>query len=201
MFTGIVEGLGTVRALARDLQAARLAVELCAGLEHDCPVGASLAINGCCLTVVRREGTAVEFDVGPETLALTNLGGLHAGDAVNLERPLAAAGRLGGHFVQGHIDGVARVMRVEQSGEWVGMWFELAPELARYVVRKGSVAVDGVSLTVVDALPRAFSVALIPHTLNCTTLGRRRVGDPVNVETDILGRYVWKFLEAARLPA
>jgi riboflavin synthase len=201
MFTGIVEGLGRVSSLVRQPSGARLKVELCASLDADCQVGASLAINGCCLTVVKLQERTVEFDVVPESLARTNLGLLAVGHQVNLERPLAANGRLGGHFVQGHIDCVARVARIDRADEWVTMWFDLPSAFARYLVPKGSVAVDGVSLTVVETLPEAFSVALIPHTLANTTLGQRGVSDPVNIETDILGRYVWKFLEAARSTA
>ena len=138
------------------------------------------------------------FEAGPETLARTNLGELAAGDPVNLERPLVAGGRLGGHFVQGHIDGTATVVEVTGDGEWVTMWFEAPAALAAGLVPRGSVAVDGVSLTVVEVVANRFSVALIPHTLEVTTLGIRQAGARVNIETDILAKYVQKLVGGDR---
>lgn len=158
-------------------------------------MGDSIAINGCCLTVVDLSDGQWGFQAGTETLSKTNLGRLRAGDPVNLERSLPVDGRIGGHFVQGHVDGVGHVERIEKEGEWVKMWFQVPEFLARLMVPKGSVAVDGVSLTVVDAEPERFSIALIPHTLEVTTLGVRNVGDTVNIETDILGKYVQKLLQ------
>jgi riboflavin synthase len=134
------------------------------------------------------------FQAGTETLSKTNLGRLRTGDAVNLERSLPVSGRLGGHFVQGHVDGIGHVDVVDRDGEWVTMWFRVPEALATLMVSKGSVAVDGISLTVVNVERDRFSVALIPHTLSVTTLGIRRAGDPVNIETDILGKYVQKLL-------
>ncbi|MEX0716033.1 MAG: riboflavin synthase [Planctomycetaceae bacterium] len=197
MFTGLVEARGTVCEMHPAGDAAQLAVEVPPALTESARLGDSLAINGCCLTVVAIEGNRLAFDAGSETLTRTNLGALAAGDAVNLERPLAADGRLGGHFVQGHIDGTGTVERLDRAGEWITMWFRVPPPLARQMVSKGSVAVDGISLTLVDVEADRFSVALIPHTLEVTTLGTRQIGDRVNIETDILGKYVEKMLAGA----
>ena len=153
-----------------------------------------MAINGCCLTAVAVDRNRWSFQAGSETLSKTNLGRLQPGDAVNLERALRVDGRFGGHFVQGHVDGVGRVERIDRQGDWVTMWFQAPEPLARQLVPKGSVAVDGVSLTVVEVARDRFSVALIPHTLEMTTLGLRRPGDEVNIETDILGKYVQQML-------
>jgi riboflavin synthase len=155
-----------------------------------------VAVNGCCLTAVEVDGGRWTFQAGAETLSKTNLGRLRAGDAVNLERALPANGRFGGHIVQGHVDGVGTVRSVERRGEWVDMAFTVTPAVARQLVPKGSVAVDGVSLTVVEVGEGGFRVALIPHTLAETTLGRRAPGDVVNIETDVLGKYVEKLLVA-----
>jgi riboflavin synthase len=202
MFTGIVEGRGIVIELRPEEAAIRLAIEVPAHFLDEssasAPVrlGESVAINGCCLTVVDTAANRWAFQAGSETLAKTNLGELRPGDRVNLERALPVTGRLGGHFVQGHVDGVGRVASVVHEGEWVFMEFSVAAELARLMVPKGSVAVDGVSLTIVDAGRDRFRVALIPHTLEVTTLGTRHVGDAVNIETDILGKYVQQLLNA-----
>jgi riboflavin synthase len=201
MFTGLVEGRGVVREIRPEGAAVRLVVEVPAEMaggapgERGCRVGDSVAINGCCLTVVDVDQRAWSFEAGAETLAKTNLRRLEPGDPVNLERPLPVDGRLGGHFVQGHIDGVGEVESVERDGDWVTMWFGVPQPLARQMVAKGSVAVDGISLTLVAVESKRFSVALIPHTLEVTTLGIRQPGDAVNIETDILGKYVLKLLE------
>ena len=203
MFTGLVEGRGTIREIRPDGAAVRLVVETPAEMDGQtdgdtpCRLGDSVAINGCCLTVVEVDGLAWTFEAGAETLSKTNLGKLSEGYPVNLERPLPAGGRLGGHFVQGHVDGVGTVDSIERDGEWVTMWFHIPAELGRQMVTKGSVTIDGVSLTLVDVELERFSVALIPHTLDVTTLGVRQPGDAVNIETDILGKYVLKFMEAA----
>ena len=203
MFTGLVEGRGVVREIRAEGAAVRLIVEAPVEMaggdtgERDCRVGDSVAINGCCLTVVDVDRRDWSFEAGAETLAKTNLGRLQPGDPVNLERPLPVDGRLDGHFVQGHVDGVGEVESVERDGEWVTMWFGVPQPLARLMVAKGSVAVDGISLTLVDVEAERFSVALIPHTLEVTTLGIRQPGDAVNIETDILGKYVFKLLEAS----
>jgi riboflavin synthase len=154
-----------------------------------------VAVNGACLTVVRVEGPLVTFDVVSETVARTNLGTLQSGDAVNIERSLRAGGAIEGHLVQGHVDGIARVSRIDTGGGQWKVWFEPPVELMRYMVVKGSVAIDGISLTLVDVTDRQISVAVIPTTLQRTTLGRCRVGDTVNVETDLIARIVVRQLE------
>lgn len=199
MFTGLVEALGTVRDLRPDDAGRQLTVAVpeIAGQLH---LGESVSINGACLTVVARDEESCRFQLSPETLARTNLGELRIGDRVNLERALRVGDRLGGHLVQGHIDGVGRIAKRKNDGEWVVMEFICPPELAAQMVSKGSVAVDGVSLTVVDVGADRFSVALIPHTLAQTTLGFKGPGAVVNLETDLLGKYVWKCLQYASAP-
>jgi riboflavin synthase len=197
MFTGIVEGQGTVQSLRPEGPGVELAIapprEMLSSVD-DAHVGDSIAINGCCLTVVATRDGCWSFQAGSETLSRTSLGGLKAGDGVNLERALPASGRLGGHFVQGHIDGLGHVDSIERDGEWTTMWFRVPGRLTRQMVEKGSVAVDGASLTLVCVESDRFSVALIPHTLTVTTLARRRIGDPVNIETDIIGKYLEKLI-------
>jgi riboflavin synthase len=193
MFTGLVEGLGTVRSLSPQGNAVELAIAPPAEVNEAAQIGESVAINGCCLTVVRSNRHEWSFQAGAETLSRTNLGALKPGDRVNIERSLRVGDRLGGHFVQGHVDGLGRVDRIHRDGEWVNMHFSIPSSLARQMVVKGSVAVDGVSLTLVTVDAESFSVALIPHTLDVTTLGSRRVGDSVNLETDIIGKYLEKF--------
>ena len=195
MFTGLVEGQGTIRGLTPEGDAIRLDVELPATMTGGLGIGDSVAINGCCLTVIEIDGPVAAFQAGTETLSKTNLDKLKVGHPANLERSLPVDGRLGGHFVQGHVDGVGEVVSIDRDGEWVTMWFRVPTSLARLLVPKGSVAVDGISLTVVNVEEDRFSVALIPHTLEVTTLGIRNVGDPVNIETDILGKYVERLLE------
>jgi riboflavin synthase len=192
MFTGLVEGLGTVSRSEASGSGRRLVIsppaELHSGGRPD--LGDSIAVNGCCLTVVDLAEGAWSFDVGEESLNRTNLGSLAVGDVVNLERALAVGSRLGGHFVQGHVDGRGSVQSIAPDGEWITMRFGMPQALSRYLVEKGSIAVDGISLTVVEALKEHFSVMLIPHTLSATTLGRRKVGDVVNLEVDMLAKYV-----------
>ncbi len=195
MFTGLVEGQGTIRGIAPEGDAIRLDVELPATMTDGLGIGDSVAINGCCLTVIEIDGPVAAFQAGTETLSKTNLGKLDLGHPANLERSLPVDGRLGGHFVQGHVDGVGEVVSIDRDGEWVTMWFRVPAPLAHLLVPKGSVAVDGISLTVVNVEEDRFNVALIPHTLEVTTLGIRNVGDPVNIETDILGKYVERLLE------
>ena len=196
MFTGLVEGLGTVRQSVPAGSGRRLVVtppaEMLAGGPPQ--LGDSIAVNGCCLTIVSLEAGAWAFDVGEESLNRTNLGALVAGDVVNLERALAVGARLGGHFVQGHVDGRGTVRAIDRDGEWTTMRFGVSKDLARYMVEKGSIAVDGVSLTIVQALEDEFSVMLIPHTLAATTLGRRKVCTDVNLEVDLLAKYVERLL-------
>lgn len=193
MFTGLVEGQGVAQAIQQEDAGVRLLIEVPEEF-GDGALGESVAINGCCLTVVTAVDRVWSFQAGPETLAKTTLGRLDAGDRVNLERSLPADGRLGGHFVQGHVDGVGQVDCIEATGEWVTIWFRVPRPLTRQMVSKGSIAVDGVSLTLVGVESERFSVALIPHTLDVTTLGDKQEGDGVNIETDILGKYMDKML-------
>jgi riboflavin synthase len=196
MFTGLVEALGTVRQVDVEGAGRRLVVAA-PGLVAELATGESVAVNGACLTVVGRDAEACAFQAGPETLARTNLGALAPGDRVNLERSLRLSDRLGGHLVQGHVDGQGRIAERRREGDWELVWFDCRRELAAQMVSKGSVAVDGVSLTVVDVAADRFSVALIPHTLAHTTLGFKAVGAAVNLETDLLAKYVFKFLSQA----
>lgn len=198
MFSGIVESLGRVAALRAPRggdHPARLEIDAAALLD-DLASGASVAVNGACLTLVGRAGGAAAFDVVPETLRRTNLGGLRAGDAVNLERSLRVGDRVDGHFVQGHVDGIGTITAIDARGADHVLHVAVAPSLSSYIVPKGSISLDGVSLTVVDAAEGRFSVALIPATLERTTLGRARVGDRLNVETDLLARLVVQRLVA-----
>jgi riboflavin synthase len=192
MFTGIVEELGTVRAVRHGPAGARLDIAASAVLA-DAAIGASISVDGACLTVVELGADHWCADVVAETLARTTLGRLAAGDRVNLERPLRADGRLGGHVVLGHVDGTVPVLAIEELADGTReVRFGLTDALAPLVVEKGSVAVDGVSLTVTTVDDESFGVALIPHTLACTTLGLRRVGDRCNLEVDYLAKVVHK---------
>ena len=196
MFTGLVEALGCVACVEPD-GAGRLLAVAEPRLAAELAVGESVAVNGACLTVVHRDGDTFRFQAGPETLRRTNLGELAPGDRVNLERSLRLSDRLGGHLVQGHVDGLGHIALRERQGDWEVVWFSCPAELAAQMVPKGSVAVDGVSLTLVEVEAERFSVALIPHTLANTTLGFKPVGAAVNLETDILAKYVGKLLAAA----
>jgi riboflavin synthase len=191
MFTGIVEGTGTVAALAAaaDGSGARLEVEA-PWLAGELRLGESVAVNGCCVTVAEPTAAGFAADLVAETLRRTALGGLAAGARVNLERPVPVGGRLGGHLVQGHVDGVGRVLDRNPVGDGEEVRVELPADLERYVVEKGSIAVDGVSLTVAGIGPGWLTVALVPHTLQVTTLGDRRPGDPVQLEVDVVAKYV-----------
>ncbi|UED82994.1 riboflavin synthase [Streptomyces profundus] len=193
MFTGIVEELGEVVAVERLNDSARLRLRSKVTVE-DAVHGSSIAVNGACLTVVELGADEFTADVMAETLRRSNLAGLAAGDPVNLERPMALGGRLGGHLVQGHVDGTAEVLERVPGERWETVSFALPPALARYVVEKGSITVDGVSLTVVEAGADRFSVGLIPTTLDLTTLGHRRPGDLVNLEVDLLAKHVERLL-------
>ncbi|MFY1676041.1 MULTISPECIES: riboflavin synthase [unclassified Streptomyces] len=197
MFTGIVEELGEVAAveILRDARRFRLRGAIVTeGVSH----GDSIAVNGVCLTVVAHEGDEFTADVMAETLDRSGLGSLSVGSPVNLERPTAVGDRLGGHIVQGHVDGTGRVVERTPSDHWEIVRISLPATLARYVVEKGSVAVDGVSLTVVDVGADFFTVSLIPTTLELTTLGAKRIGDPVNLEVDVVAKYVERLMS---LPA
>lgn len=194
MFTGLIEEMGTVVRVDPVGSAAELVID-CQEVHRDATLGASIAINGCCLTVVRQEGSQLTFEAGSETLSRTNLGRLSPGQAVNLERALAAGQRMGGHYVSGHVDGLGTLVRRIDDGPWSHFFFQVDPALTRQMASKGSVAVDGISLTLVEVTEDQFSVALIPHTLSVTTLGQRQVGDAVNIETDLLAKYVQQQLQ------
>lgn len=192
MFTGLVQLLARVANVEPRSPGARLTI--CAPEFTDPVLGESIAVNGCCLTVVELTPAdgILAFDAGPETLLRTNLGQLKPGMQVNLERSLRAGDRLGGHFVTGHVDATGTLAERDGDREWSTFWFQVPEALTRQMVSKGSVAVDGVSLTLVDVEADRFSVALIPHTLRITTLGTLKPGDPVNIETDLLAKYVQK---------
>jgi riboflavin synthase len=190
MFTGLVERMGEVRRIEPDGAGGRILVLSAPGFAAELALGESVALNGACLTVITRDADTFQFQAGPETLRRTNIGELTPGDRVNLERALRLSDRLGGHLVQGHIDGVGRIIERQRQGDWETVWFACPPELTKQMVSKGSVAVDGVSLTLVDVAADRFSVALIPHTLTNTTLGFKQSGATVNLETDLVAKYV-----------
>ena len=195
MFTGLVESLGRIVAVEHEGPGIRLRVEA-APVAADATIGDSICVSGCCLSVVGIDGPRLDFQLGPETLVRTTLGRVAAGGQVNLERSLRFSDRLGGHLVTGHVDGVGSLASRVEDGDWVTCRFDAAPHLLAQMAAKGSVTVDGVSLTVVDVTPTNFSVALIPHTLACTTLGGLAVGGGVNLETDLVFKYVARWLEA-----
>lgn len=195
MFSGLIEAVGSVAALEPVPQGARLTI---ATPWSDLAAGESVAVDGVCLTVAAVSGGSLLADAGPETLRVTTLGALRTGDGVNLERALRPGDRLGGHFVQGHVDGTGRLVAIRPASDFTWMTFAFPPDHADWIIPKGAIAVDGVSLTVA-ALERAqFDVQVIPFTWTHTTLSRRRVGDAVNLEFDLLGKYA---VRAARLAA
>ncbi len=212
MFTGIIEELGEVVELSGDGESARLAVrgrvvtareagpEGRGAGEAETRHGDSIAVNGVCLTVVELRGDVFTADVMAETLKRSSLGALRTGERVNLERAVTLATRMGGHLVQGHVDGTGTVLYRAPGREWTTVRFSLPQGLARYVAEKGSIAVDGVSLTVVDVAADSFEVGLIPATLAATTLGIKDVGDPVNLEVDVIAKYVERLLETGAVP-
>jgi riboflavin synthase len=204
MFTGIIEETGVVERVRESANAIRLAVRarVCA---RGTKGGDSIAVNGCCLTVAKlqrtRGGAVLHFDLLRETWTRTNLQFAQCGSVVNLERSLVANGRLGGHFVTGHIDGVGKISRWERAAGDHVLDIAAPRDVLRYVVFKGSIAVDGISLTVANVSPRRFRIWIIPHTFEVTALRERKVGDAVNLEADILGKYVKKFLEGRKVAA
>ncbi|MFF4089359.1 riboflavin synthase [Streptomyces nigra] len=193
MFTGIVEELGHVTAVETLGDACRFRLRGPV-VTDDAKHGDSIAVNGVCLTVVDHEGDEFTADVMAETLKRSSLGALTVGSRVNLERPTAVGDRLGGHIVQGHVDGTGQVLQRTPSEHWEIVKISLPADLSRYVVEKGSITVDGISLTVVDAGPDYFTVSLIPTTLDLTTLGHKQPGDPVNLEVDVIAKYVERML-------
>ncbi|UCD71704.1 MAG: riboflavin synthase [Syntrophobacterales bacterium] len=193
MFTGLIEAIGFVSKVERRGESVRIAFSSPWGLT-EIKVGGSISVNGACLTVVGIDGKTFSVDVSKETIARTTLGGLKPTDPVNLERPLTPADRLGGHLVLGHVDGTATIAERREEGGFLTITFRTSEDLSRSMVEKGSVAIDGISLAVNEWRGVEFSVSIIPLTSQRTTIGRKRVGDKVNVETDIIGKYVQRFL-------
>ncbi|MFI5844130.1 riboflavin synthase [Catenuloplanes sp. NPDC051500] len=198
MFTGIVEELGEVVSLAGTSDDSALLTVRGPLVSEDAKHGDSISVNGVCLTVVDFGDGVFTADVMGETLRRSSLGGLSTGSPVNLERAALLGSRLGGHLVQGHVDGVGHIEKREPAAQWETVTFSLPVELSRYVVEKGSITIDGVSLTVTDVTEKSFSVGLIPTTLKLTTLGHKRIGDPVNLEVDVIAKYVEKMLRDPR---
>ena len=195
MFTGLVEGTGKITALEPQGPGVRMVVD--AGeLAEGVTIGDSIANNGCCLTVVAIDGTHLMFEAGPETLAKTSLGSKQVGDIVNLERSLQVGDRLGGHLVTGHVDAAGTLEERLDDEDWSTFWFKVPQQLTRQMAPKGSITVEGVSLTLVDVEADRFSVALIPHTLEMTTLGKLQPGHIVNLETDLMAKYVEQQMSA-----
>ncbi|MGH7828294.1 MAG: riboflavin synthase [Candidatus Binatia bacterium] len=198
MFTGLIEDTGEVDRLRLNDQAAVLTVKTNLPL-RTITIGASIAVNGACLTVVKKAKRSLEFDCSPETLQRTSLETLRSGSVVNLERSMRWQDRVGGHLVTGHVDGVGIIDTIKEKGEFTLFTFRVPARLGSLLVAKGSVAVDGISLTVNDSSARRVSVAIIPFTLQHTNLRARRVGDKVNIETDLIGKYVHKFMSLRHL--
>jgi riboflavin synthase len=196
MFSGIIETTGTITAVEQTNVGARLALTTTMPLA-EVSLGESICVNGTCLTVTEIGTATLGFDVSAESLRRTNLGNLAAGDQVNLERSLRVSDRLSGHVVSGHVDGVGRVDSIVPEGDSFLYTFAIPSELSRYLVEKGSIAVDGISLTVFHCSPTRFSCAIIPHTHHVTTLRNRKAGDPVNIEVDMQGKYIEKFVREA----
>ncbi|MBP3400546.1 MAG: riboflavin synthase [Selenomonadales bacterium] len=193
MFTGLVEELGKVKTIEKGAKSVRITIAAKKVLE-DVKLGDSIAVNGTCLTAVDFDSTYFTADVMPETVNKTVLAHLRPGDLVNLERTLRLGDRFGGHMVSGHVDSVGKIIAKDQNDIAIIVKISVTPETSRYIIKKGSIAIDGISLTVVEATDTWFSVSLIPHTAKMTTLGYKRVGDSVNLETDIIGKYVEKLL-------
>ena len=196
MFTGLVETMGRLVELVDQPPGKKLRIDAGETISGGVQIGDSICCGGCCLTVVAVDGTILDFEAGEETLSRTNLGRLRPGDPINLERSLAVGDRLGGHYVSGHVDALAELIRIEPDPPWAKLWFRVPDAFAPQIAPKGSVTLDGVSLTVVDVVGSTFSVALVPHTLAVTTLGVRVQGDAINLETDILAKYIDRQLEA-----
>jgi riboflavin synthase len=197
LFTGLIVEMGEVVSIAKRGGGARLSLKA-ETVSGKAAIGDSISINGACLTVVEKKGDAIGFDLSDETLRATNLGQLKVKDRVNLEPALRLDARLDGHFVTGHIDGVGRIRSKTATGDMLKIVIDAAQEIVDFLVEKGSVAVDGISLTVVDVLRDGFSIVIIPHTAGMTTIGYKNAGDTLNLEVDILGKYVSKFLQRTK---
>lgn len=192
MFTGIIEGLGSIVMFDKktsNRSAAKMKIKL-DKIAKGLKVGDSVAINGVCLTAVNISKGITEFEMIGETIKKTNLGSLERGDQVNIERSLKVGERLEGHFVLGHVDGVGIISKIKKQTNQVQIWIKIPKELSKHVIKKGSITIDGISLTIVDKLKDQFSVSIIPHTMQVTNLGYKKIGDKVNIETDILGKYI-----------
>ncbi|MDE1815632.1 MAG: riboflavin synthase [Thaumarchaeota archaeon] len=192
MFTGIIEGLGKIEKFDKNTKTrseARMKINL-GNLAQGLRVGDSVAINGVCLTAINIAKGIAEFEMVGETIKKTNLGRLENGDKVNIERSLKVGDRLEGHFVLGHVDGSGTILKINKQPNQIQIWIELPKKLTKYVAEKGSITVDGISLTVVDKIKNKFSVSIIPHTMQVTNLGLKKIGDKVNIETDVLGKYI-----------
>ncbi|MDC8452042.1 MAG: riboflavin synthase [Candidatus Nitrosotalea sp.] len=192
MFTGIIEGLGNIVSFDKktnNRSAAKMKINI-GKIAKGLKIGDSVAINGVCLTAVSISKGITEFEMVGETIKKTNLGSLERGDKVNIERSLKIGERLEGHFVLGHVDGIGIISKIEKQSNQIQIWITLPKELSKHVIKKGSITVDGISLTVVDVLKDKFSVSIIPHTMQITNLNYKKVGDKVNIETDILGKYI-----------
>jgi len=201
MFAGFVEEMGAVKSLEKTLAGTRLTI-LASAVMDDLPVGASISVNGTCLTVVKRDDKEFTVDVSSETMGVTNIGKLSAGSPVNLERAMKLNERIGGHLVAGHVDGIGTIRARHQQGNGTVITIEAPPEVLRYCVPKGSITMDGVSLTLNEVSGRSFSVMIIPHTAKVTTLGLKQQGDTVNLESDLIGKYVERLLqERGQLPS
>jgi riboflavin synthase len=193
MFTGIIEKVGLVKSARKTADGLALSIDL-AGLEDGTKIGDSISINGVCLTVEKLSGSVAEFKAVPETVSKTNISHIGPNSKVNIERALRVGDRLGGHFVQGHVDGIAKVSKIERQENRMEFHFYAGKELCDQIVTKGSIAINGISLTVVDVASESFYVAIIPHTLSNTTMENLKIGDEVNIEVDILGKWVRKIL-------
>lgn len=194
MFTGIIEGIGKVKKISKTTKN-RSAIQMVVDLgKHGkgLKIGQSVALNGVCLTVTKLSKDGCTFEMIEETTKKTDLGNLKPGGIVNIERSLKAGDRLEGHFVLGHVDGVGTIKKIEKKPKEIQVWFEVPKNLSKYVVKKGSIAVDGISLTVVETKNNLASICLIPHTIDITNFKTRKIGDKINIETDILGKYILK---------
>src|SRR5579863_1473842 len=192
MFTGIIEGLGNIIKFDKktsNRSAAKMKIQL-GKIAKGLKIGDSVAINGVCLTTINISKDIAEFEMVGETIKKTNLGTLQSGNKVNIERSLKVGDRLEGHFVLGHVDGVGLISTIEKQSNQIKIWTKVPKELSKYIIKKGSVTIDGISLTVVDVLKDQFSVSIIPHTMKITNLNYKKTGDKVNIETDILGKYI-----------
>lgn len=194
MFTGIVEGIGKIEKISKNTKN-RSAIQMTVNLGKHAKglkIGQSVSLNGVCLTATKLSKSNCIFEMIEETTQKTDLGNLKPGDIVNIERSLKTGGRLEGHFVLGHVDGVGTIKKIQNKPKEVQVWFEVPKKLSKYIVKKGSIAVDGISLTVVDVKDNLASVCLIPHTIEITNFKTKNVGDKLNIETDILGKYILK---------